>query len=144
MKPLVSIFALVFSTAAFADDATNDAVKHKEAVKQATAAAESWLARVDDGKYGESWDAAAAYLKNTVSKDAFAQSLAAARKPLGAMKSRKVRTADYRTSLPGAPDGQYVVIQFQTSFENKKAAVEAVTPMLEKDGTWRVSGYYIK
>lgn len=48
------------------------------------------------------------------------------------------------TSLPGAPDGKYVVIQYDTSFENKKAAVETVTPMLDKDGKWRVSGYYIK
>jgi hypothetical protein len=46
--------------------------------------------------------------------------------------------------LPGAPDGQYVVIQFETSFENKHNAVETVTPMLEPNGQWRVSGYYIR
>jgi ribosomal protein S17E len=40
--------------------------------------------------------------------------------------------------------GEYVVIQFETSFENKKTAVETVTPMMDKDGIWRVSGYYIK
>lgn len=50
----------------------------------------------------------------------------------------------YMTSLPGAPDGEYVVVQFETSFTNKKAAAETVTPMLENDGQWRVSGYYIK
>ncbi len=48
------------------------------------------------------------------------------------------------TSLPGAPDGEYVVIQIQTSFENKKSAVETITPMLDKDGRWRVSGYQIR
>ena len=48
------------------------------------------------------------------------------------------------TSLPGAPDGQYVVIQFKSSFTNKKTTIETVTPMLDKDGKWRVSGYYIK
>jgi hypothetical protein len=55
-----------------------------------------------------------------------------------------MRTKNYKTSLPGAPDGEYVVIQFGTSFENKKTAIETVTPMLDKDGKWRVSGYYIK
>ena len=35
--------------------------------------------------------------------------------------------------------GKYVY-----SFGNKKAAVETITPMLDKDGKWRVSGYYIK
>jgi hypothetical protein len=68
----------------------------------------------------------------------------AVRKPLGKLVTRKVKTKTYRTSLPGAPDGEYVVIEFETSFENKKWAVETVTPMMDKDGKWRVSGYYIK
>ena len=34
--------------------------------------------------------------------------------------------------MPGAPDGQYVVIQFETSFQNKKSAIKTVTPMFEK------------
>jgi hypothetical protein len=36
------------------------------------------------------------------------------------------------------------VIQFATSFENKKTAVETVTPMRDGDGAWRVSGYFIR
>ena len=118
--------------------------KHSDAEKQAIAAAESWLAQVDDGKYGESWDAAAEYLKNAVMKDDFVKSLTAARKPLGKLKSREVQSKEYRTSLPGAPDGEYVIIQFKTSMENKKSAIETVTPMLGKDKKWRVSGYYIR
>ena len=120
------------------------AEKHDEAEKQAVAAAESWLAQVDDGKYGESWDAAAEYLKNAVTKDDFVKSLKAARNPLGRLKSREVKSKEYRTSLPGAPDGEYVVIQFKTVFENKKSAIETVTPMLGKDGKWKVSGYYVR
>ncbi|MEW6584469.1 MAG: DUF4019 domain-containing protein, partial [Nitrospirota bacterium] len=54
-----------------------------------------------------------------------------------------VKSKKYATSLPGAPDGEYVVIEFETSFENKKSAVETVTPMMDS-GKWRVSGYYIK
>jgi predicted SnoaL-like aldol condensation-catalyzing enzyme len=64
--------------------------------------------------------------------------------PLGKVISRKLKTTSYQTTLPGAPDGQYVVIQFETSFQNKKSASEIVTPMVDKDGKWRVSGYYIK
>jgi hypothetical protein len=120
------------------------AEKNGEAEKQALAAAESWLALVDNGKYAEGWDTAAEYLKNAVGRDDFVKSLNAARKPLGKLKSREVKSKEYRTSLPGAPDGQYVVIQFKTSLENKKSAVETVTPMLDKDGKWRVSGYYIR
>ena len=118
--------------------------KLDEAEKQDVAAADFWLSLVDDGKYAASWDAAAEYLKNAVSKDDFVKSLTAARKPLGMLKSRDVKSKDYRTGLPGAADGQYVMIQFKTTFKNKPSAIETVTLMLGKDGKWRVSGYYIK
>ena len=120
------------------------AEKHDEAEKQAVESAEAWLKLVDQGKYGDAWDSAAEYLKNAVSKEDFAKSLAAARKPLGSVKSRELKSKQYATSLPGAPDGEYVVIQFKTAFENKKSAVETITPMLDKDKKWRVSGYFIK
>lgn len=61
-----------------------------------------------------------------------------------AMKARKVKSATFTRTLPGAPDGEYVVIQFESQFENKAAAIETVTPMRDKDGAWRVSGYYIR
>jgi hypothetical protein len=112
--------------------------------KAALAAAQTWLSLVDQGKYADSWDNAAAYFKNAVTREQWQQSLNAVRKPLGKMVSRKEKSSKFTKTLPGAPDGEYVVIQFATSFENKKAAVETVTPMREKDGKWRVSGYYIK
>ena len=37
-----------------------------------------------------------------------------------------------------------MVIQYETSFERKKHGTETVTPMKDRDGEWRVSGYYIK
>jgi hypothetical protein len=53
-------------------------------------------------------------------------------------------SARYSRTLPGAPDGEYVVIQYSSQFANKASAVETVTPMREKDGSWKVSGYYVK
>jgi hypothetical protein len=79
-----------------------------------------------------------------VKEEQWKQSLQAVRKPLGKLITRKIKTKTYKTSLPGAPDGDYVVIQFETSFEHKKSAIETVTPLMDKDGKWRVSGYYIK
>ena len=118
----------------------------KQAGKEKTAisAAEKWLVTVDAGDYAAGWKESAEFMRNTVKPQQFELSMQAARKPLGRVISRKVQTRTHKTSLPGAPDGEYVVIQFETSFENKKAAVETVTPMLDKDGKWRVSGYYIK
>jgi len=115
-----------------------------EKEKPAVASAERWLGLVDQGKYAESWKEAAALFRNAINQGQWEQSLQGVRKPLGKLITRKIRTKTYRTSLPGAPDGEYVVIEFESSFENKKSAVETVTPMMDKDGKWRVSGYYIK
>jgi hypothetical protein len=112
--------------------------------KAAVAAAEEWITMVDDGKYAESWKEAAQYFKNAVKQEQWEQSLRAVRNPLGKLISRKVKSKTYTTSLPGAPDGEYLVIQFKSSFENKKSAIETVTPMMDKDEKWRVSGYYMR
>jgi hypothetical protein len=66
------------------------------------------------------------------------------RGPLGELTSRKISSRKYTEQLPGAPDGQYVVLQFDAVYANKASAVETVTPMLDEDGVWRVSGYFIK
>jgi hypothetical protein len=110
----------------------------------AVSATEKWLATVDAEQYAASWKEAAEVFRNAVRPEQWEQSMLAVRKPLGKLISRKVQRKSYKTSLPGAPDGEYVVIQFETSFVNKKAAIETVTPMMDNDGTWRVSGYYIK
>lgn len=110
----------------------------------ATKAANSWLALVDAGKYGESWDESASIFRNAIAKSGWESAIRGVRGPLGEVKSRKLKSATYATSLPGAPDGEYVVVQFDTVFANKAQAVETITPMLDKDGKWRVSGYYIK
>jgi len=110
----------------------------------ATKQAEAWLSLVDDGKYGESWDAASKLFQGGVTRAEWAEKVAGVRGPLGKVVSRRVKSERPTTRLPGAPDGKYVVIQFATSFEHKKQAVETVTPMLEPDGSWKVAGYFIK
>jgi len=110
----------------------------------AVSQSEQWLSIVDEGKYGESWKQASDYFQKAMPQQQWEQALQGVRKPLGAVLSRKVQSTNYKTSMPGAPDGEYVVILFDTSFANKKSAVETVVSMLEKDGKWRVSGYFIK
>jgi hypothetical protein len=112
--------------------------------KAAVAAAKKWLSLVDAGNYMQSWQESSEYFRNAVTEARWEQSLKAVRHPLGKLISREVQSSVYKTSLPGAPDGEYVIIQFKTSFENKKSAIETVTPMLDKDGVWRVSGYFIR
>ena len=113
--------------------------------KETTAqeSAEKWLDLVDRSQYSESWSEAATYLQNNVALAEWQPTLQGVRHPLGKVLSREVASRDYTTSLPGSPDGEYVVVQYNTSFENKESAVETVTPMLNRDGKWKVAGYYI-
>ncbi|UCG79403.1 MAG: DUF4019 domain-containing protein [Nitrospirota bacterium] len=112
--------------------------------KVAATEAKSWLGLVDDGRYLESWEQSSKLFKNAIGKEQWGRQLSAARNPLGKVINRELSSTYFTTSLPGAPDGEYVVIEFSTIFENKRSAVETVTPMKEKDGRWRVSGYYIR
>ena len=127
---IMTMSALLFAASKPEDDALKSA--------------EQWLSLVDAGKFGESWKTAADYFRTAVPQEQWERSLDAVRKPLGTLVSRNLKTARYTRSVPGAPDGEYVILQFDTSFTNKKEAIETVTPMLEKDGQWRVSGYYIR
>jgi hypothetical protein len=107
-------------------------------------AADAWLKLVDDGKYEESWDQAARLFKGAVTKEQWKQAAAGVRGPLGKLVSRKVKSREYTEKVPGGPDGKYVILQFDAAFENKSSAIETVTPMVDPDGAWRVSGYFIR
>lgn len=110
----------------------------------AQAAAESWLKLVDDGNHAASWEQAAKLFKGAVKQADWSRMAGGVRAPLGKLVSRKLKSREYTEKLPGAPDGKYVVIQYDTVFEHKASAVETVTPMVDPDGAWRVSGYFIR
>jgi hypothetical protein len=140
MVPKIAFFAFIGLILTGVAAVGGNAEKEKAAV----ASAERWLGLVDHGKYAESWKEAASLFRNAINQGQWEQTLQAVRKPLGTLVTRKLKTMTYRTSLPGAPDGEYVVIKFESSFEKKKSAVETVTPMMDQDSRWRVSGYYLK
>lgn len=118
-------------------------ISTKQKVNDAVGAAQSWLAVVDSGEYLKSWGETGNLFQSQLSDSQWTNALNNARKPLGKKISRKETSADYKTSLPGVPDGEYVVIVFQSNFENKKNAIETVTVVFEKN-QWRVIGYFIK
>lgn len=124
-------YLLIFQTGS---DPTNAAVQ----------AAEAWLALMDGGNYSGCWNESSAMVQGAVTEPAWENSMNIFRKPLGGLITRHLKSAQYLTEIPGAPDGQYVLMQFGASFTDKKSAIETVTFTLEKDGHWRASGYYIK
>jgi hypothetical protein len=117
----------------------------------AVTVAEKWLALVDAGDYAESWRQASSLFKSGVqtsslyrsgvSEQQWQSSLAPVQAQLGKAMSRNLRSKQCAEGLPGEPDGEYVVLEYETIFEGKKNGTETIFLMKESDGEWRISGY---
>ena len=113
-------------------------------VAPAMRAADEWMALVDASDYGQSWERAALAVREAMPRVQWVVALQELRKKLGGVVRRKLRSATYAKDPPNAPPGEYVVIQYDTTFENRALAVETLTPVRQPDGSWRVSGYFIR
>lgn len=121
------------------------ATSPEEAAKQAgRSSADAWLALVDQNKYAESWDAAAAIFQSSTTKEQWEEAVSGARSPLGTLTARKFRAAEYKESLPGAPEGKYVVAHYDSAFASKPSAREIVTLAQAPDQSWKVAGYFVE
>ncbi len=139
-----SLAAAVLPAAAQQAATTATASLDAAGTAAANGAASGFLALLDGGKFADSWTEGAALLRGAVPQDQWSGVVGSMRKPLGEVKSRKQLSSTYTRSIPGAPDGEYVIVQYQTEFANKAGAIETVTPMREADGSWKVSGYFLK
>ena len=138
MKKALALAGILIAFRAFAADPAADAVTKGQA------AVEAWLTLTDAGKYGESWEAGASMFQTAITKAAWEKAMNDARKPLGAVKNRRLKSATFATSIPQAPPGQYVIVQYDTAFDGLPGAVETVTAVREKDGSWKGAGYFIR
>lgn len=102
--------------------------------------AQQWLGFVDLGQYAESWAATGQLFQSHMQQPQWVQTLTGARTPLGTVVSREVAGSEIRSSLPGAPAGQYALVSFATNFQNKPDIIETVT-MMDESGQWKVVGY---
>ncbi|MCP4746194.1 MAG: DUF4019 domain-containing protein [Desulfobacteraceae bacterium] len=131
----ISILLICFGFNLSLADTKNDKV---------LSSAKKWLFLIDNGNYSDSWKDASTFFKTAVSEQIWLNSVRAAREPLGKLYNRNMLKSQEANHLPGAPDGKYIVMSFETAFENKKSSLETVTFMLDKDGKWRAAGYFIK
>jgi opacity protein-like surface antigen len=139
MRRFLALLAvtLAFTSSVSIADETED-------VDNAVAAARAWLSIVDAGKFGESWDRSATTFQKGIAKANWEQAVGNVRVPIGALRSRILMKGADAPKLVKLAAGHAVVIQFISAFEKLAPAIETVTPFREQDGSWRVSGYYIK
>ena len=119
--------------------------------REALNAAEKWLVPVDSRRYNDAWAMAAESFKAQVARDDFRNGIAKIRKDYGKLVKRSGEKMAFRGDAPVADQGDAplkvgaeVAILFESTFAGNKQAQEEINMVLEKDGIWRVAGYYIK
>ena len=110
---------------------------------EATEVAENWLKLLDGKQWAESHQAMSATV-NTISSDAdWEATVAPVRNTLGELASRTVGEAKRDVILPGMPEGDYGIQQFNARYANHPEAVETVVMSREAEG-WKVIGYFVR
>lgn len=130
MKKLLFILTLITSSLVLAGSSNG------------SSAAKDWLTIVDSGNYTKSWQEADAFFQTTLSESKWDGALKGIRAPLGKVISRTEISSKQLSSLPGVPDGEYLIIQYKTTFENKESAQETLT-LSKSSGQWLAVGYFI-
>jgi len=86
----------------------------------------TWLELIDSSQYESSWDETGKTFQARVSH-----------------QMRNIRQGNEHETLPGAPDGIYAVLLFDSIFKNKHECVEKIV-IENSDQKWRVVGYFIQ
>ena len=118
-----------------------------DAKQAAVAAMQTWLAEIDAAHYDQSWTDAAPSFQKALSSAQWVNALTSVRTPLGKNLGRTLDSALEQTSVPspaGKQHGDFVIAQFDSSYENLKYAIETVTFEKTPNGAWKAAGYYIK
>ena len=113
------------------------------AVTAAKISADAWLKRMDAEDYAGTWDTSSSSMHKEMSKSSWKMLITALHWPLGDFKSRKFKSAVLQKAPAGKPGPDKVVIDYVSQYENKADVKETVTTTLEKDNSWKVSGFNI-
>ena len=145
MKGIIRIAAIAGLTALAVS--CSQSVESVESVQPSSAqqtAAQAWMTLVDEGRYSESWRQSSSIFQLAIAETDWIQKVRQARAPIGGVLSRNRRDAIAEKNPAGAPDGDYLIITYGSSFEKKADAIETFTLYQEADGSWRAVGYYIR
>jgi Protein of unknown function (DUF4019) len=109
--------------------------------EEAAGDAKKWLALLDDHKYEESWTQASEMFRSQVSQEQWIAALKRSREPLGSTVSRTRTRLQFSKTLRGAPDADYAILHYETSFSSK-TGTERLT-LVKEDGKWKMVAFGI-
>lgn len=145
MLSIIAVAAVFMSSVGTSSDSENGTGMTKIEVSQAASIGigKEWLKLVDNKNWSESWSSAGSFFRSKVSEKTWSSTILSVRNPLGSLISRSILKVTKATSLPGAPDGEYELIEFQSNFTNKSNAIETLV-LVKEENTWKTVGYYIR
>lgn len=154
MKSGINFVALMIAASLplYAELSHQNLIQHQDQTEQnqnsdltqSVLVAQEWLALLDKGNYEQSWDKGAKLFQQTITRDEWKKVMDAVRKPLGNLSNRNVLDQRTASNPKGLPEGDYMVLFYNSSFQNKSSAYELITMMKESDGQWRVLTYQVQ
>lgn len=98
---------------------------------------------LDNGQYAQSWSKGDQLFQHTITQKEWEMALNDNRKKLGKVKSRTLKDQKPAWDPRGLPKGAYMVVEYNTSFENAPQSGELLTMRRGSDGKWRVLTYQV-
>jgi DNA-binding CsgD family transcriptional regulator len=111
--------------------------------RASAASGEEWAKLLDAQRWADSWKSSGGAFRSKLTEADWIATIQPLRRQLGSVSSRSVKSVSSASSLPGAPDGEYKIVQFATVFANKPDAIETVV-LTHENSTWKVNGYFIR
>jgi hypothetical protein len=136
--PMKRVLGGLFILALFASPASAFTTSDGEARQ----AALQWLDLVDSGQYAKAYEARVPRVRGGGTVAEYCAWMRSKRAPFGRAKTRAFTKVVHLHTLAGAPDGNYIAIGFNSTFEHKAKGAESVVLSYET-GRWQVSGYWI-
>ena len=114
-----------------------------EKTEQAASVAAEFLQLLDNGQYAESWSSSAELMKDRVTEKDWVEKLTKARTASGELLKRERKSASFSTEAQDSPEGEYIMLTFNSRCQKADDGSEYVTVMLDVD-RWRVAGYFMQ
>ncbi len=111
--------------------------------QKAIEAAEDFARSIDNEEFQEAYLNSASLLQLLHSEEDWIRSIRPTRDLLGQTLERSIKAVKMTSEYFGLPDGNYVLVYFETKMENKKKAAEIVL-MCEENTIWQPCSYSIK
>jgi hypothetical protein len=111
---------------------------------QAENQARGFLKQLDLGQNDESWQAMSDLFQELNDQALWKARQKAIRTSYGALISRELKDVRYRTTFSLSPDGEYVIVQFGSSYQHKTESIETVVLDCSSAPDCTVRAYVIK